>query len=121
MAEIIKGVRAIHAGFPVIAFARGVGDGHAAVARGTGANAVGVEEDADIGKVLAGLPAGVAVQGNLANTVLLGSEDKLDSETKRILAAVPRQRHIFNLGHGILPETPLMQVERLVRLVREFG
>jgi uroporphyrinogen decarboxylase len=121
MAEIIKGVRVVHPGFPVIAFARGVGDGHAAVAAGTGANAVGVEEDADIGKVLAGLPAQVAVQGNLANTVLLGNEENLDSEAKRILASVPRNRHIFNLGHGILPETPISRVERLVRLVREFG
>ena len=121
IAEIIRGVRALHLNFPVIVFARGVGSEHARIALGTNGNCVGLEEGADIGSVLASLPAGVAAQGNLPNELLLGSEDAMIHRIRDILTAVPRERHIFNLGHGILPETQIGMVERLVKEVRAFG
>ena len=121
IAEIIRGVRALHLNFPVIVFARGVGSEHARIALGTNGNCVGLEEGADIGSVLASLPAGVAVQGNLPNELFLGSEDAMIHRIRDILTAVPRERHIFNLGHGILPETQIGMVERLVKEVRAFG
>ena len=43
----------------------------------------------------------------------------LEREVASILAAFENQRHIFNLGHGVLPQTPIAHVEALVRLVRE--
>ena len=121
IAEIILGVRKIHPNFPVIVFARGVGSGHARIAMGTNGDCVGMEEEVDIASVLASLPNGVAVQGNLPNELLLGTEDAMTFRTREILAAVPRERHIFNLGHGILPETQIGMVERLVKEVRAFG
>lgn len=119
--EIIRGVRASHPGFPIIVFARGVGAEHGRIAVATDANCVGLEEDVDISLVLAGLPAAVAVQGNLLNELLLGSEDELIRRARDILNTVPRERHIFNLGHGILPQTEIKMVERLVKEVRAFG
>ena len=119
--EIIRGVRAWHPEFPVIVFARGVGSEHGRIAAATRANCVGLEENVSIASVLESLPHGVAVQGNLFNELLLGSEDDLIRRTQEILVAVPRERHIFNLGHGILPQTEIKMVGRLVKEVRSFG
>ena len=121
IAEIVRGVRALHPNFPVIVFARGVGSEHARIAVGTNGNCVGLEEGADIGSVLASLPVGATVQGNLQNELLLGGEDVMIRRAREILGAVPRERHIFNLGHGILPETQVCMVERLVKEVRDAG
>ncbi len=121
IAEVIRGVRALHPNFPVIVFARGVGAAHGRIAQATQANCVGLEEDVNIASVLSSLPAGVAVQGNLLNELLLRGEDDLIRRTHEILNTVPRDRHIFNLGHGILPQTEIKMVERLVREVRAFG
>ena len=119
--EIIRGVRASHPDFPVIVFTRGVGSEHGRIAATTAANCVGLEENVSIASALECIPLGVAVQGNLFNELLLGSEDELVRRTHDILDAVPRERHIFNLGHGILPQTEIKMVERLVREVRSFG
>ena len=121
IAAIINGVRAVHPNFPMIVFARGVGDRHAIVARGTGANCVGLEEDVVASEVLKQLPDQVAVQGNLLNALLHGDEAAMVSATHKILMSVPRDRHIFNLGHGILPSTEIGMVERLVKEVRAAG
>jgi uroporphyrinogen decarboxylase len=121
IAEIVNGLRTVHPGFPVIVFARGVGAEHGRIAKGTSANAVGLEEDVDIGEVLKQLPSGVAVQGNLSNELLLGNEAAMIKQTRAILNAVPKSRHIFNLGHGIQQQTQIAMVEKLVAEVRAFG
>jgi uroporphyrinogen decarboxylase len=63
----------------------------------------------------------VAVQGNLDPQTLIAGGTRLDDEVRRILAALGQGPFIFNLGHGILPETPLENVARLVRIVRDTG
>ena len=121
IAKMIEGVRAVHPGFPVIVFARGVGRAHAKIAAGTGANCVGLEEDVVIGDVLKTLPGHVAVQGNLGNEMLLGNEAAMLAQSRRILDSVPARRHIFNLGHGIQQQTSIAMVEKLVAEVRAIG
>ena len=121
IARMIGGIRAVHPGFPVIVFARGVGRAHAKIAVDTGANCVGLEEDVVIGEVLQTLPGNVAVQGNLGNEMLLGDEAAMVAQTRRILDSVPARRHIFNLGHGIQQQTPIAMVEKLVAAVRASG
>ena len=75
----------------------------------------------EIGGVLNSLPSTVAVQGNLSNELLLGDEAGMLEQVRRILSAVPRARHIFNLGHGIQQQTQISMVERLVAEVRARG
>jgi uroporphyrinogen decarboxylase len=59
-----------------------------------------------------------AVQGNLDPSVLLSPWPVVEHETQRILDGVNhRPGHIFNLGHGVLPETPVDNLQRLVELV----
>lgn len=59
-----------------------------------------------------------ALQGNLDPALLLGSPDRLSKQVARVLEQGGRTGHIFNLGHGIYPDTPLESVEHLVRMVR---
>jgi uroporphyrinogen decarboxylase len=61
----------------------------------------------------------VVVQGNLDPLVLAAGGQRLPRETRKILNALENRPHIFNLGHGVLPQTPPEHVARLVKLVRE--
>ena len=64
----------------------------------------------------------VAVQGNLDPTVLFAPQSEIERRVVRILRqAGGRPGHIFNLGHGILPETPVENVKRVVDLVHEYA
>ena len=118
--RIVDGVRAVYPNFPIIVFARGVGDQHALVANGTAANAIGVEEDCLLSDVLNTLQNHVAVQGNLSPALLLGDVISLRSGVGAVLSGVPLARHIFNLGHGITPQVDPAMVTELVRAVRDF-
>ena len=63
----------------------------------------------------------VAVQGNLDPNILLTTPDKVRAETEKILKAVNgRPGHIFNLGHGILPPTPMENVRAMIETVKEW-
>jgi uroporphyrinogen decarboxylase len=64
----------------------------------------------------------VALQGNLDPAVLLTSPDVVEKQARQILAEVNGRRgHIFNLGHGVLPQTPMENVERLVEVVHGWA
>jgi uroporphyrinogen decarboxylase len=116
--RIIDGVRALYPAFPVIAFARGIGDEHGLAARQTDASAVGVEEGVSLRDVMGALPDGVAMQGNLAPAVLLESDETIGHAVRGVVAGVPMRRHIFNLGHGITPQVRTGAVDVLVAAVR---
>jgi uroporphyrinogen decarboxylase len=120
MRRIVDGVRAVYPNFPVIVFARGVGDAHGDVAAQTAASAVGVEQGVPLSEVISSLPAGVAAQGNLAPELLLESDDVVREAVKQVLKDVPMQRHVFNLGHGIVPQVNPDKVTVLVDAVRAF-
>jgi uroporphyrinogen decarboxylase len=118
IAAIIAGVRAVYPGFPVIVFARGVGGGHGEIAAATEASCVGVEQDVALRDVLPTLPAGCAVQGNLAPDSLLQDDATIRADVLKVLAGVPMRRHVFNLGHGIVPQVKPEAVTVLVDTVR---
>jgi uroporphyrinogen decarboxylase len=61
------------------------------------------------------------LQGNLEPLLLLGPVSQIEQRLQTVLAHAPRRRYIFNLGHGILPETPPAHVEALVESVHRFG
>ena len=68
------------------------------------------------------LPDDVAVQGNLDPITLFAPRDVLRGHVLDIMERVEgRDGHIFNLGHGILPETPIGNVEYVIELVHGFG
>ena len=67
---------------------------------------------------VAALPERLTLQGNLDPLALVAGGRRLDEEIERVLSGFAGRAHIFNLGHGVLPETPIDHVERLVARVR---
>ena len=97
---------------------QGAGGKLAAYARETGADAIGLDETVDPAWAHAMLPPDLPVQGNLDPLALIAGGDTLDRAVGGILEAFSKRPHIFNLGHGILPDTPIAHVERLLARVR---
>ena len=61
-----------------------------------------------------------AVQGNLDNTSLIAGGLTMEKEVEKILEALSSGPYVFNLGHGILPQTPPENVLKLVQIVKEW-
>lgn len=78
---------------------------------------LGVDWRTDLGALRRRRPD-LCLQGNLDPTVLLAGEEAIRRETAQLLASLPRRGHIVNLGHGVLPETPLEAVQTLVEAVQ---
>ncbi len=118
VAAIVAGLRASHPAMPIIVFARGAGSRVGELKNLTDADALGLDTAVDPHWAARTLPASTVLQGNLDPLALIAGGQALDAAVGRILAAFRRRPYIFNLGHGILPETPLAHVDRLVELVR---
>lgn len=117
-ARIVSQLRARHPQVPIIGFPKGAGGKLPAYARETGVDALGLDETVDPAWANANLPETLSVQGNLDPLALIAGGMALDHAVERILAAFPERPHIFNLGHGILPDTPIVHVEALLEKVR---
>jgi len=88
--------------------------------REAGGDAVGVDHRLPLDDAWAAIGHDRAIQGNLDPAALLGPWDTIERKARDVLArAGGRPGHVFNLGHGVLPETPVEHLERLVRLVHD--
>jgi uroporphyrinogen decarboxylase len=88
----------------------------------TGADVIGLDWRIPLDEGWARLNHQCAVQGNLDPVLLFADWKELKSRAEDILCrAAGRHGHIFNLGHGILPETPVENVKNLARLVQDFS
>ncbi|MEE7493596.1 uroporphyrinogen decarboxylase [Methylobacterium oryzae] len=122
IARMVAGVRARVPGAKIIVFARGSGlDGHARVVPETGADAVGVDWGVDLRALRQTVPATTVTQGNLHPDTLIAGGAALDAAVDTVLAATAGLPHIFNLGHGITPQTPVAHVERMLARLRGQG
>ena len=117
-ARIIAGVHAQRPGIPVIGFPKGIGAKLADYAAGTGADAIGLDETVDPVWADSILPPGLPVQGNLDPLALNAGGEALGQAVRTIRHALGGRPHLFNLGHGILPDTPVSHVEALLAMVR---
>jgi len=118
-ARIVAALAARHPGVPMIGFPKGAGGKLGAYARETRVDAIGLDETVDPAWAVAQLPEGLPVQGNLDPFALLVGGAALESAVGRILSVFRGRPHIFNLGHGIIKETPIAHVEQLVEMVRQ--
>lgn len=114
---IVERLRAQRPGTPIIGFPKGAGGKLPAYALGTGVDAIGVDETVDPDWAHSVLPPGLPVQGNLDPLALVAGGEALDEAIDRILTAFRDRPHIFNLGHGIVPQTPVSHVEHLLTRV----
>lgn len=102
----------------IIAFARGVGSRMSRFLKCSAIDALGLDTSEDASWAAGNIQPYKAVQGNLDPLALKAGGPALESEVRRILSAFSRGPHIFNLGHGILPDTPIEHVEQMLRIVR---
>ncbi|MBV8456832.1 MAG: uroporphyrinogen decarboxylase, partial [Acetobacteraceae bacterium] len=84
----------------------------------TGAACIGLDTSTGPHAACHLIPPSIALQGNLDPLALAAGGSALQSETSAILDAMKNRLFIFNLGHGVVPETPPEHVTRLVELVR---
>ncbi len=117
-AKIIAALHDRYPGVPVIGFPKGAGGRLAAYAREAGVDAIGLDETVDPAWANDVLPEGLPVQGNLDPLALLAGGAALEEGVGRVRRAFAGRPHVFNLGHGILPQVPIGHVERLLELVR---
>ncbi|MDI7260297.1 MAG: uroporphyrinogen decarboxylase, partial [Thermodesulfobacteriota bacterium] len=87
-----------------------------------GGDVIGVDWRENIGEAWARLGYDVAIQGNLDPVILFGPHEIIEKEVRKILDSIGgRPGHIFNIGHGILPNTPVENVAALVDMVHEYS
>lgn len=116
--RIVDGVRAQVPDAKIIGFPRGVGTKLARYIEGTGVDAVGLDWTVDLEFARDRVQSRVPVQGNVDPLALLAGGAALDREVDTVLQAFADGPFIFNLGHGILPLTPIAHVERMLKRVR---
>ncbi|MER9852115.1 uroporphyrinogen decarboxylase [Mesorhizobium sp. M0106] len=117
VASIVRQVKAAHPNVPIIGFPKGAGDHYRSYRQKTGVTGLGLDWTVPLSTAKE-LQRDGAVQGNLDPLRLVAGGKALDDGVGAILKALGDGPLIFNLGHGITPETPLAHVERMVKLVR---
>lgn len=117
--RIVEGVKANHPDVPIIGFPRGAGGAALWYVSETGVDGIGCDTAMPpymMAEAFDEEP--VVVQGNLDPLLLVNGGEPLEERTREILERMEGKRFIFNLGHGIVPQTPPEHVARLVEIVR---
>jgi len=115
VARILSGLQG--SGAPSIHFGTGTA-GILSVMREAGGDVIGVDWRVDLGEAWRVIGFDRGIQGNLDPALLLGPWPVIEDGARRVIeAAGDRPGHIFNLGHGVLPESPVEHLQRLVEFV----
>jgi len=117
-ARLVSQLKQRHPTIPVIGFPKGAGGKLRAYAEETKVSALGLDETVDPAWAAKELPSSLPLQGNLDPLALRAGGEPLRAAVEGILDAFADRPHIFNLGHGILQDTPIAQVEELLELVK---
>jgi uroporphyrinogen decarboxylase len=118
--RIVEGVRKQVPGAKIIGFPRGAGAQLPSYVEATGVDGVSIDWATEPSLIRDKVQNRVAVQGNLDPLVLIAGGDALDRAIDDVLSSYAGGRLIFNLGHGIQPETPIAHVEQMVKRVRAY-
>jgi uroporphyrinogen decarboxylase len=118
--DVIAGVKARFPAIPIIVFAKGAGYRHGEVYLKSKCHAVGIETEATLEFIQSVLPADAVVQGNLDPLLLLCDDDVVRNHTLKLVKSISKDRHIFNLGHGIKPQTNPEILTTVVKTIREY-
>ena len=120
--RIVTAIHAKHPEVPIIGFPRGAGQKIARYVAETGVQGLGCDTGMDVAHMRSlASSIKVVVQGNLDPMALIAGGEALRAQTDALLQGLAGVPYIFNLGHGILPETPVEHVAELVELVRGKG
>lgn len=115
--QMVSRLKALHPDVPIIAFPRGAGMQAAAFVAETGVDAVSCDTSMPL-SAMADLAQATCVQGNLDPLLLVSGGPAMDARIDALKVAMAGKPYIFNLGHGIVPQTPPENVARLVERLR---
>ncbi len=118
-AALIKRLRDMGVTVPIIGFPRGAATMIGSYAEQVAVNGIGLDTAISPEHVLKAVPDSIAVQGHLDPVLLIEGGPAMEKRVREILEAYKGRPHIFNLGHGVRPDTPIPHVERVVEIVRE--
>jgi len=118
VAAVVRQVKAVHPELPIIGFPRGAGAAYQGYASATGVDAVSIDTTVPTQWAASNLQKDSVVQGNLDPMMLVVGGSVMQAEAERILSDLSGGGHVFNLGHGVVPETPPEHVAALASLLR---
>jgi uroporphyrinogen decarboxylase len=116
--RIIAALKEMHPDTPIIAFPRGAGERYVGFAKATGADCVALDDGVTAEWAAANVQIDGCVQGNLKSSHMVTGGQALVDETRRIVDALSKGPHIFNLGHGITPDADPENVQLMIDTVR---
>ncbi len=117
--ELVTRLKKNYPHVPIIGFPREAKDGYAPYVRQTGVDAMSIDQSVDLDWAKKELQAIKPLQGNLDPALLVKGGVEMKAGLEKILTTMG-PRHIINLGHGVVPQTPVEHVAELVQFVREF-
>lgn len=118
--KIVSELKKRHPATPVIGFPRQAGQLYARYAAETGIQGLGLDPAADLNHIAKIIPPDICLQGNLDPALLLKGGEEMKTAAEKILNAMRTRPFIFNLGHGIIKETPPEHVTALAHIIRDF-
>lgn len=116
--RIVSAIKADYPDLPIIGFPRAAGAHYLDYIDEVGVDAVAVDTAMPIRWAAENIQSRMPIQGNLDPIALIAGGNALDQEVDAILEAAASRPFIFNLGHGILPTTPIEHVEQLLKRIR---
>jgi uroporphyrinogen decarboxylase len=119
--KIVVNVRNVYPQIPIIGFPRNSGSKYFEFVQETEMDGLSIDHSVGLEWARDNLQSLTCIQGNLDNHTLLAGGDALDASVYKILEAFSTGPFIFNLGHGILPQTPPENVERVSEIIRNWS
>ncbi len=116
--SIVMGVKKVCPGVPIIGFPKGVGAHYPNYVRKTGVDGISLDSMVPLNWVLSQIPDHIVTQGALDPQILVSGGYAMEKEVDRQLNMFSKRKHVFNLGHGIVPETPPEHVQELLKLIK---
>lgn len=117
--KIVQAVRKARPGVPIIGFPRLAGVKYVEYAKKTAVDAVSIDYSVPLSWARDNLQPICCVQGNLDPLLLAGNKEAMLEQAKRILDVMSHKPFVFNLGHGILPHTPVENMQALCEFLRK--
>lgn len=116
--KVIEILRENNINLPFIGFPKGIGEGLISYADQVEINCIALDQHTDPFWASKVLPPNLAIQGNLDPLCLVMGGQKMKDEISKIIDCFANRPHIFNLGHGVVPQTPPEHVQDLVEFIR---
>lgn len=118
--RITKRIKELYPNIPIIGFPRGAGVMYVDYAKKAGVDVLAIDQNIPIEWAKNNLQTIIALQGNMDNMILAYGKNYIEDSVKEIMEGIGGARFIFNLGHGVLPETNVNSVLRTIDAVRKY-